>query len=483
LIHGGESVIIASRRHVDLAKNADRLSLREGIAKSARAEDVRMASSGVDSAALRSLGQAGQSERTRRRSVRKLIVAGATLVAALAFTVSGALGSAAETGITSKSVKIGGTFALTGPASAYAPIPAGMKAYYAYINSRKGPDGKRGVYGRRIQFVYYDDGYNPANTVQLTRKLVEDDKVFAIVGQLGTEPCLSVREYLNQRKVPQVLVSTGATEFGSEWKEFPWTIGWQPDYIAEGRLYGLHIKANHAGKKIALLYQNDAYGKDYVYGVRSALGANYAKTNVVAEEGFEVTAPDVRSQMARIRASGAKVFLILGTPKFTVQAYAFGKGLGFNPDQIYVNSVGATAAFLNLAVGAAGAAYVNGSITTAYLKDPLSPRWQNDAAMKQYRALMAKYAPTAKADDILNVYGFASAETFVQALYKAGKNPTRASLMKALLSLNFKNKFALPGVTVRTTKTDHFPLSQMELQRFNNGVWSKIGPLVQARPR
>jgi branched-chain amino acid transport system substrate-binding protein len=421
--------------------------------------------------------------RRRRKSVRKLIVTGVALVAALAFTVSGALGSAAETGITSKSVKIGGTFALTGPASPYAPIPAGMKAYFSYINSRKGPDGKLGIYGRKIQFIYYDDGYNPANTVQLTRKLVEEDKVFAIVGQLGTEVCLSVRSYLNENKVPQVLVSTGATEFGSEYKEFPWTIGWEPDYIAEGRIFGLHIKQNQAGKKIAILYQNDAYGKDYVYGVKSALGANYAKANIVAEEGFEVTAPDVRSQMARIKASGAKVFLILATPKFAVQAYAFGKALGFDPDQIYVNHVAATAAFLNLAVGSAGAAYVNGSISIGFLKDPSSPRWTNDAAMKQYRTLMAKYAPSAKADDILNLYGFAKAETFVQALYKAGKNPTRARLMKALLSMNAKNKFVLPGVVMKTSKSDRFLISQMEMQRFSNGVWSKIGPLVQARPR
>ena len=415
--------------------------------------------------------------------MRKLFVPSVTLVAALAFAVSGALGTASENGVTAKVVKIGGTFPQTGPASPYAPIAPAMKAYFAYINSRKGPDGKRGVYGRQIQFVFYDDAYNPANTVQLTRKLVEEDKVFAIVGQLGTEVCLSVRPYLNQRRVPQVLVSTGATEFGSEWKQYPWTIGWQPDYIAEGRLYGLHIKRNQSGKKIAVLYQNDAYGKDYLYGLKAALGSSYAKANVVAEEAFEVTTPDVRSQMARIRGSGAPVFVIFGTPRFTIQAYAFGKGLGYKPEQIYVNSVSATAAFINTAVGAAGAAYVNGSITTAYLKDPASPRWTNDPAVKQYRALLAKYAPKANPNDGLNLYGFAKAETFVQALYKAGKNPTRASLMKALLSLDAKNKFALPGVVMRTSKSDHFVISQMELQRFSNGVWSKVGPLVQARPR
>jgi branched-chain amino acid transport system substrate-binding protein len=421
--------------------------------------------------------------RRRRRSVRKLIVAGIALVAALALAVPGALGGSAETGVTAKIVKIGGTFPQTGPASAYAPIAPAMKAYFAYVNSRKGPDGKRGVFGRQIQFIYYDDGYNPANTVQLTRKLVEEDKVFAVVGQLGTEPCLSVRPYLNERKVPQVLVSTGATEFGSEWREFPWTIGWEPDYIAEGRLFGLQARKNQPGKKIAILYQNDAYGKDYVFGLKIALGSTYAKNNIVAEEGYEVTAADVRSQMAKIKASGADVFMIFATPRFAGQAYVFGKALGFKPTTVYLNHVAATAAYVKGYSAAAGAAYVNGSITIGFLKDAGNPRWDNDAAVKQYRQLLAKYAPKADPNDVLNVYGFAKAETFVQALYKAGKNPTRASLMKALLSLNLKNRFAIPGIVMKTSKRDHFIISQMELQRYSDGVFSKIGPLVQARPR
>jgi branched-chain amino acid transport system substrate-binding protein len=416
--------------------------------------------------------------------VRKFIVSAVALVAALAFTVSGALGSAEQTpGVTAKSITIGGTFPLTGPAAAYAPIPLGMKAYFSFINARRGPDGKRGVYGRQIVWKFYDDGYNPANTVQLTRKLVEEDKVFATVGQLGTEPNLAVRSYLNQQKVPQLLVSTGATQFDTQWREFPWTIGWQPDYIAEGRIYGLHIKQNFNGQKIAVLYQNDDYGKDYLYGLRSALGKNYADANIVAQEGFEVTAPNVTSQMAKIKASGAPIFVILGTPTPTIRAYATGKALGYNPTQIYLNSVGATAAFLNIAVGLAGAAYVNGSLSVGYLKDPSSPRFANDAAMKEYRAIMAKYAPNAKATDALYMYGVAKAETFVQNLYKAGKNPTRASLMSAVRTMNSTNRFALPGVRQKTSKNDPFIISQMELQRFSGGVWSKVGPLVNGRPR
>ena len=416
--------------------------------------------------------------------MRKLIACGVALVAALALTVPGALGSAEQTpGVTARSIVIGGTFPLTGPAAAYAPIPVGMKAYFSYINARKGPDGKRGVMGRQIVWKYYDDGYNPANTVQLTRRLVEQDRVFATVGQLGTEHNLAVREYMNARKVPQALVSTGASYWGTQGKQFPWTIGWQPDYIAEGRVYGLHIKQNQRGKKIAILYQNDDYGKDYLYGVKYALGPAYVRENLVAAEPFEVTATSVASQMARIRASGAQVFVILATPTPTIRAYATGKALGYNPDQIYLNSVSATAAFLNVAVGAAGAPYVNGSISVAYLKDPSSPTWNNDAAMKQYREIMAKYAPGANANDGLYLYGAAKAETFVQALYKAGKNLTRQRLMNALLSMNANNKFALPGVKQKTTKKDRFIISQMQLQRYQHPDWVRTGRLIEGRPR
>ena len=416
--------------------------------------------------------------------MRKIIVSAVVLVAALALTVPGAIGGPGQTpGVTAKTITIGGTFPLTGPAAAYSPIALGMKAYFSFINARRGPDGKRGVGGRQIIWKFYDDAYNPANTVQLTRRLVEQDKVFATVGQLGTENNLAVRSYLNQQKVPQTLVSTGASFWGLQYKEFPWTIGWQPDYIAEGRIYGLHMKANFNGKKIAVLYQNDDYGKDYLYGVRAALGKTYADANIVAEVPFEVTATSLASQMTKIKASGATIFVLLATPTPTIRAYATGKALGFNPEQIYLNSVGATAAFLNIAVGAAGAAYVNGSLSVAYLKDPSSPTWDNDAAMKEYRAIMAKYAPSAKATDGLYLYGVAKAETFVQALYKAGKDPTRAGLMAALLSMNSVNKFALPGVMQKTSKSDHWVISQMQLERYTHPDWKLQGQLIEGRPR
>jgi branched-chain amino acid transport system substrate-binding protein len=418
--------------------------------------------------------------------VRKLIVGAGALVAALAFTVSGALGGAEQTpGVTAKTITIGGTFPLTGPAASYAPIPVGMKAYFAWINNRKGPDGKRGVYGRRIIWKYYDDGYNPANTAQLSRRLVEQDKVFATVGQLGTEPVLGARQYLNQQRVPQALVSTGASYWGLQYKEYPWTTGWQPDYIAEGRLYGLHIKANHRGKKIAIVYQNDDYGKDYLYGIRASLGKQYVDANVVAQEAVETTATSVAAQMTRVRASGATIFAVFQLPTPTVRTLATGKALGYNPEQIYMNSVAAIKPAMDGAVASAGAAYVNGIITIGYAKDPQDSRWNNDAAMKQYRTIIAKYGGGLNANDPQVYYGVAKAETFVQVLYRAGKNPTRASLMNALLSMNYANKFLLPGIVQKSSRTDRFIVSQMQLQRFNGTtkLWVPFGRLIEGRPR
>jgi branched-chain amino acid transport system substrate-binding protein len=412
-------------------------------------------------------------------------VCGVGLVAALALTVPGAFGGAAQQtpGLTARTVTIGGTFPLTGPAAAYAPIPIGMKAYFSYINARR-VNGKRGVNGRQIVWKFYDDAYNPANTVQLTRRLVEQDRVFATVGQLGTEHNLAVRGYLNQQRVPQSLVSTGASKWGIEYKEYPWTTGWQPDYIAEGRVYGAHIKANHNGKKIAVLYQNDDYGKDYLLGVRSALGKQYADTNIVAEVPFEVTATSLASQMTRIRASGATIFVLLATPTPTIRAYATGRALGFNPEQIYLNSVSAVAAFMNIAVANATANYVNGSLSISYLKDPANPRWNNDPAMRLYRQIMAKYAPSADANNGLYYYGVAKAEAFVQALTAAGKNPTRASYQAALNKMNTVNRFALPGVRQKTGGKDHFIISQMQLIKYAHPDWQLQGQCcIEGRPR
>ena len=288
--------------------------------------------------------------------MRRVSLAGLALVGALLLAIPSAFAKsdlvAADPGITASSIKIGGTFPLTGPASSYAPIPQSMKAYFSYINSRRGPDGKRGIYGRQVIFNYYDDGYNPVNSVQLQRKLVQEDKVFAVVGTLGTEVNQAVQPFLNSSKVPHVLVSTGASEFGKDYKKYPWTIGWQPDYVAEGRLYGTDIRQNKPNAKIAILYQNDSYGKDYVNGFKSALG-----TAKVAEPDRRRAGLRPRRRhdagsrsWSRLKGSGADTLMIFVTPTPTVQSYAILRAIAWKPANIYVNSVSATDTFMGAAV-------------------------------------------------------------------------------------------------------------------------------------
>ena len=418
--------------------------------------------------------------------MRRVSLALLALVGALALAIPAAFAKADATaqtpGISARTITIGGTFPLTGPASSYAVIPAAMKAYFSYVNARRGPDGKRGIYGRQIVFKYFDDGYNPVNSVQLARKLVQEDKVFAMVGTLGTEVNQAVQPYLNSVGVPHTLVSTGASDFGKDYKKYPWTIGWQPDYVSEGRLYGLDL-AKKPSAKIAILYQNDSYGKDYVAGFKSALGTAKSRQQIVGEEAFEVTSPSPASQVAKLRASGANTLVIFVTPRPTIQTYAIVRALGWKPDQIYVNSVSSTDTFMTTAVRASSAATVNGSISAAYLKDPASPAFANDAIVKQYIQLMGKYNPRGVVNDGLNFYGFAKADTFVRAMYKAGKNPTRAGLMRALLSFNETTPYLLPGSRLKSSPTDHFIISQQQMQRYGDGKWTLTGRLIDGRPR
>jgi branched-chain amino acid transport system substrate-binding protein len=408
--------------------------------------------------------------------MRRYVVSAFALVAALAVAVSATTAAANETGVTARTVKIGGTFPLTGPASLYAPIPAAMKAYFAYVNARKGPDGKRGVGGRQIVFTFYDDGYNPANTVQLTRRLVEQDKVFAVVGSLGTEVNLSVRPYLNSRKVPQLLNASGATIWGTGTAQFPWTMGWQPAYSLEGKIYGQAIARNSPNAKIGVLYQNDDYGKDYLAGLKAGLGAK--ASNVVAEEAYEVTAPSVATQVAKLRASGATVFAIFATPRFTIQAYVIARNLGWNPPVIYTNSVSGTDTLLTTAQKAGAGPLVNNTFTVQYLKDPASPAWNNDAAMKLYRTVMSRYYPNGSNAAVqangYNYYGVAVAHAFVQLLYKAGKSPTRAGIMKAARNWNEANPFLLPGIRQKTGRGDQFPIGCERIVKFTDGVLAPV---------
>jgi branched-chain amino acid transport system substrate-binding protein len=404
-----------------------------------------------------------------------------TALAALVTLPAALGGSQATPGITNKLIVIGGTFPFTGPASSYAPIPRGMTAFFSYVNATKGPDGKKGVGGRQILFKSYDDAYNPATTVDQTRRLVESDKVFALVGGLGTEPQLAVRDYLNQKQVPQLYVSTGATTFDADSAKYPWTLGWQPDYQAEGAIYGKQIAKNDPNAKIAIIEQNDDYGHDYHAGLASGLGSH--KNQIVLTRGFNVADPSVASQLVDLRRTGADTLVIFATPAKTIQTYATLPRIGWKPDKIYLNSVSATDAFMTTAVRLAGADAVNGSISVQYLKDPAQREWANDKGMKLYKSIGDKFLPSdANVNDSLYLYGMAKAWDFVELMRKLGKNPTRAGLMKLARHLTIKdNPFALPGVTTSTSGKDQFPIQQERLIRFSNGTWNAIGPVINGR--
>jgi branched-chain amino acid transport system substrate-binding protein len=404
----------------------------------------------------------------------------AALVVAATVCVTALAGSQSAPGVTTHHIVIGGTFPLSGNASSYAPIPVGMKVYFTYTNTHR-TDGKRGVGGRQIIWKYYDDAYSAPNTVQQTRKLVEEDKVFALFGGLGTEPQQAVVDYLNQRKVPQLLVSTGATEFDAKYREDPYTIGWQPDYFAEGTIYGKYALANWPDKKIGVIYQNDSYGLNYLDGLRNGLGAK--ASNIVTTQGFDVTATSVASQVVAIQRSGADVIVIFATPPFTIRTYATMKGLKYRPEQVIVNSVSATDTFMKLALANADVATLDGSISTSYLMDVQDPKYANTAAMKLYKAQMAKWAPNADANNELYFYGFAKAYDVVKVLGLAGKNPARAKLLYAVRHMNWINPFTLPGIRVKTSPTDPFPISQLKLIRFNANTvrWAEFGSLITGR--
>ena len=404
--------------------------------------------------------------------MRKVVLLAVALVVSLGVAASSATSASTEPGITDRTITIGGGHPLTGFASLYATISRAMSAYFAYVNTRKGPDGRRGVYGRQIVYKVYDDAYNPAQTVQVARRLVEQDNAFAIIGQLGTEQNEAIRPYLNQRKVPQLLNATGATTWFVDHKKYPWTGGWFPDYKYEAWLYGKAIARNSPNAKVGMLLQNDSFGEDYLRGLKSGLGDKAG--NIVAEERYEATAVDLRSQVAKLRASGASVLVIVATPRFAIQTYVIANALGWRPAVIYTTLVSATFTFLNAARASGGGDLVNRTYTASYLKDPSNPKWDNDAGMKLYNQVMSKYYPSGNPKDGLNMYGIAAADAFVRLMYKAGKNPTRASLMRAYNNWSESTSFLLPGIRVRTKGDDQRPIDCLQLQQFKDGLLQPV---------
>jgi branched-chain amino acid transport system substrate-binding protein len=401
-----------------------------------------------------------------------LLAAAASLSASAA--PQGANATEATPGVTKKSITIGGTFPLSGIASIYAPIARGMDTYFKYINSRGG------VYGRKIIWKYYDDAYNPARTVELTNKLVVEDKVFAIVGSLGTEHNQAIRPMLNQRKIPHLLISTGAASFGLQHKQFPWTIGWQPDYIAEGRIYGRWIANNAPRAKIAVFYQNDDYGKEYLQGLESGLGAK--KSLIVSREHYEANDAAYGAQIAKQKLSGADTWVLLTTPTPTVKAMLQAKALAWKPDTVVINSVSASDAVMKAAEDRQLREYTNGAISDGYIKNPGNPKYKKDRAVKRYFAMAKRFGKGNNVEDAIYYYGVAKAHDMVKLLFKAGKKPTRAKLIRAARSMNWVNPFALKGMRVKTKGAkDAFPLDQTKMIRYQNGTWSEISGLMKAR--
>src|SRR5213080_1863075 len=372
--------------------------------------------------------------------------------------------SQTDVGITSNSILLGNTIAQSGPAAAYGTIGNAELAYFTYIN------GQGGVNGRKINFKILDDAYNPAQTVPLTKQLVEQDQVFAMFSGLGTQAQVSVRDYLNSKKVPQMFVATGATTFNKDFGSNPWTLGWQPPYQGESHIYAQDVLKNHAGAKIGVLYQNDDYGQDYLKGLEDGLGSKASM--IVAKESYDVTAANTAAQLTKLKASGADTLFIFATPGFTIKSLVTVTLLHWEPT-IYLNSVSNPQVYMGLAK-TAGAALKNVT-SVGYLKDPTDPQWANDEGMKLYKTIIAS-CTTCKPNDGFNIYGVAVAYTMVDVLKQAGSNLTRANVIKIASSqLNETNPFLLPGITATTTSSDHFPIMHEQVEQWTNGAWHLQG--------
>jgi len=384
---------------------------------------------------------------------------------AFAFAVTPAL---AETvGVTDKEIKIGNINPYSGPASAYGTIGKTIEAYFKKINE------EGGINGRKINFISYDDAYSPPKAVEQARKLVESDQVAFIFQSLGTPSNSAIHKYMNSKKVPQLFVATGATKWGDP-KGNPWTMGWQPTYQAEGQIYAKYVMKNHPNAKIAILFQNDDYGKDYVKGLKDGLG-DKAKTMIVSELPYEPADPTVDSQIVSLKNSGADVFFNVTTPKFAAQAIKKAHEIGWKPVHLLNNVSNSVGSVLK----PAGLEASKDVLSTGYLKDPTDPTWNNDAGKKEWLAFMDKYFPEGDKTSSFTAYGYSVAQTLHEVLKKAGDNLTRENVMKQAASLkNVTQPMLLPGITINTSATDFYPIKQMQMQKFNGERWELFGPII-----
>src|SRR5579871_384319 len=371
-----------------------------------------------------------------------------------------------DTGVTDSEIKIGNIMPYSGPASAYGIIGKTMSAYFRMINATGG------INGRKINFISYDDAYSPPKTVEQARKLVESDEVFLIFASLGTAPNAAIQKYMNNMKVPQIFVATGASRWGDP-EHFPWTIGWQPNYRAEGRVYATYILQNHPTAKLGVLYQNDDFGKDYVLGLRDVLREKYDQM-VVASVPYEIAMPTVESQVVAIKSMNPDIFINVATPKFAAQAIKKVAELGWHPIHIMTNVSASVGAVLR----PAGLENAKGILSAGYQMDVTDPQWDSTPGMKRFRAFMEKYYPEADRAESGPLTAWNTSTALTEVLKRCGDNLTRENVMKVVANMDFEIGNYLPGIRVKTTPTDFFPIEQVQMSRFNGTNWELFGPII-----
>ena len=419
----------------------------------------------------------------RRAWIGAVLAAGASLALAACGggTSNGGSPTASDVGVTKDTITLGATVPLSGADAAYGTIAKASEAYFKYINAHGG------VNGRKINYIYLDDAYNPAQTVPLTKQLVEQDQVFATFGGLGTQDQTSVQQYLNAKKVPQVFVATGATTFSAgesaDGTKYPYTFGWQPVYQGEAYIYAKYLLQHSPDAKIGVIYQNDDYGQDYLNGLKKGLGGK-ANSMIVDTQNNDATAADLSAQIVHLKASGADTFMIFETPKPSIISLVTANAIGWHPT-IYLNSVSSPVTYVKIAQAAAkDPAAVNGLLTVSYFKDILQPQYATDQGVNLYKQVMAQYYPAGNVDDGFNVYGMATAWSMVDALKKAGTNPTRASLIDALNHLyEPNNPFLLPGIKIQNSPNNHYTITQEEIWKYDAGTgdYTTVSGLIDFR--
>jgi branched-chain amino acid transport system substrate-binding protein len=397
----------------------------------------------------------------------RLAIASAALIA-FAATSSGALAQKKyDTGASDTEIKIGNIMPYSGPASAYGVIGKTEEAYFKKINA------EGGINGRKINFISYDDTYSPPKTVEQARKLVESDEVLLVFNPLGTPPNSAIQKYMNSKKVPQLFVATGATKWNDP-KNFPWTMGWQPNYQSETQIYAKYILKEKPNAKIAVLYQNDDYGKDYLKGFKDGLGAKGASM-IVIEESYEVSEPTIDSHIVKMKATGADVFINITTPKFAAQAIKKNAEIGWKPLH-FLNNVSAS---IGSVIKPAGMENAQDIISSQYLKDPTDAQWKDDPGMKAWNTFLDKYYPEANRADASVIFGYTVAQGLVHVLKACGDDLTRENVMKQAANIkNLELEGLLPGIKVNTSPTDFAPISQVQLIKFKGETWERFGEIL-----